>query len=134
MAARFDDDEDSARSADELRARLADLADADVEAYAAYVAARRARSVDLGAASDHAIEVPLEVARRAGAIAQLAARLARQGNPRLSGDASTAYELAAAATRSAARLVAENLPDSPSDDRIEQARALVRAVPPAPDG
>lgn len=130
MAARFADDEQSAGTADRLGARLADLADADVAAYEAYVAARRGDGSDVRAALDRAVDVPLEVATLARDVAGLAERLTRTGNPRLRGDASTAYELAAAAVRSAARLVAENLPGRTDDDRVEQARVLARAVPP----
>ena len=43
------------------------------------------------------------------------------GNPRLRGDAATAGFVAAAAARSAAALVAENLADAPADPRLAEA-------------
>lgn len=130
MAARFDRDPQRAAEltalADDARARAAALADADVAAYSRYVAARRSRSADLEQALDEAIAVPLQVSVLAEQVAGAALRLAREGNPRLRGDAATACWLAAAAAGSASGLVAENLPSRPGDERIEQARACAK--------
>lgn len=125
MAARFDGaGAQSSRRvalADEARDRAAELADADIAAYARFVTARRARTGDLGQALDDAVDVPLQVTALAEEIAVAASALAHEGNPRLRGDAVTACWLAAAAARSASLLVAENLTDRPDDERIEQA-------------
>ncbi len=125
MAARFD--QESARTtelvemADEVRDRATVLADADVAAYARYVAARRAQAQDLEQALDAAVDVPMQVTGLAERIAVAASVLAHEGNSRLRGDAATACRMAAAAARSASGLVAENLLDRPDDERIEQA-------------
>ena len=104
-----------ADQADELRRRLAQLADMDAQAYAAVLEALRLpreasereaqrREALLGAAL-----VPLEIAGIGAQVAVMAARLAETGNPNLRGDAFTAATLAAAAARSAAELVRLNV-------------------------
>lgn len=134
MAARFADDEPTATAADTLVTRLADLADADIAAYGAYAAARRARSGDVQAALDRAVDVPLQVAAAAAEISRLADRLVREGNPRLRGDAATAAELALAAARACAHLVDENLASSPDDPRRRQAWDYASSAAPPPAG
>jgi formiminotetrahydrofolate cyclodeaminase len=52
--------------------------------------------------------VPQEIAETAAAVARLAERLERDGNPRLAGDAIAARLLARAAEEGAARLVELN--------------------------
>jgi methenyltetrahydrofolate cyclohydrolase len=120
MAARFSAAQlpeagDLAMRADELRAQVAGLADADADAYRgvldAYAlprddAGRRQRVRD---ALRGAAAVPLEVAEVAAQVAGIAAGLAASGNPNLRGDAVTAAQLAAAAARSAACLVQINV-------------------------
>lgn len=120
--------------ADELRARLLQLADADAAAYAEVLAAERelaefARECARVSAGDErappgereqavqrkaaalraATEVPLEMARVGVETAELAARLVASGNPNLAGDARVAVLLAAAGVRAAAELVGINV-------------------------
>ena len=118
MAARFSARQlpevgDLAEEADELRRRLAQLAEEDAQAYAAVLEALRGpgeagsgeqretqwREALLGAAI-----VPLEIAEIGAQVALMAARLAETGNPNLRGDAVTGAVLAAASARSAACL------------------------------
>jgi hypothetical protein len=79
---------------------------------------------------DEAIRVPVEMAEVAAELVQIAGELARSGNPRLRGDAMTALFLAAAATRSAAALVCENLDDAGTGDdpRLVRAAVLLASV------
>jgi methenyltetrahydrofolate cyclohydrolase len=122
MAARFSDARihaaaDIARQADELRARVAALADRDAAAYRAVLDAYRlpkegdgaGRRDRITAALHAAAEVPLEIAEIAAQVAALAAGLAAAGNPNLRGDTMAAAHLAAAAARSAAALVDINV-------------------------
>ncbi len=124
--------------AQELRARVAPLAQADAAAYADVLAALairkegRDRSAAVRQALSRASDVPLRVAEAGAATARLAERLERDGNPNLRGDAATARLLATAAVRSAATLVDLNLAaagdnsaaaDTP-DPRVARARAL----------
>ncbi|GAB1509430.1 cyclodeaminase/cyclohydrolase family protein [Actinophytocola sp. KF-1] len=105
MAARFADDETTAATADELRATLLGLADADAAAYTAYLAARgEARKAALAAAT----EVPRKIASTAARVAGLARELAERGNPRLLGDARVGELLADAAATAATVLVEIN--------------------------
>jgi formiminotetrahydrofolate cyclodeaminase len=126
MAARFSatrlpEAGELADQADELRCRVAQLADLDAEAYTAVLEALRGpaeagqrqeaqpreaqrREALLGAAV-----VPLEVAEIGARVALMAARLAEAGNPNLRGDAVTGAVLAAASARSAACLVDINV-------------------------
>jgi len=134
MCARFTDGQSvsAAGRAEKLQIRAASLAEADPLVYAAYVRARR-EQLDTGtvsAALDEAIRVPLEMADVAAELVQIAGELARSGNPALRGDAMTAMFLAAAATRSAAALVCENLSgeDEVSDPRLTLAATLLAAV------
>lgn len=132
MGARFADGEPSrlAARADELIAVAMGLAEADEAAYAEFVAARRSRADtdELARALDRAVQVPLQIALVGAEVATLALRLVEEGNPRLRGDAATAVLLAAAAARSAAVLVCENLADSPHDHRQATARDAVAAA------
>jgi formiminotetrahydrofolate cyclodeaminase len=117
LTARFSDDEAARDEALRLRRELLALADADADAYAAYM---RTRSDE---ARDRTIDVPLELAEAASAVTALAERLEREGNPRLVGDAAAAAELARAAVTSAARLVELNL-GGRDDPRGRRAREL----------
>jgi formiminotetrahydrofolate cyclodeaminase len=117
LTARLSDDEEARREAALLRRRLLALADDDAAAYAEFLRSgteeARSRTVD----------VPLELAEAAVAVAELAERLEREGNPRLVADASAASLLARAAAGAAARLVELNL-DGRDDPRDARARAL----------
>ena len=121
MAARFAPDDWERRAevvgrAEELRARVEPLADADAEAYGAFMAERSAASVE------RIIAIPFELAEIAGEVAELAALVASEGNPNVSGDASAGADLAAAVASVAARLVAINA--AQGDERVGAARAV----------
>ena len=121
--------------ADSLRHRVAPLAQADGRAYAEVLAAvnlprepdpetrRRAIASALSSAAD----VPLAVAEIASEVAELAADLARRGNPNLRGDAITAGLLADAGARAASVLVNINLGDS-SEGRSQRAEKLAEST------
>lgn len=119
-----------ATRADELREEVAALAQADADAYGAYVEARRLpeddpeRSQALEEAEGHAVGVPLRIAEIGAEVARLAVDLAKRGNPNLAGDAYTAGVLAEAGTRAAANLVVVNLGGDDSDERVRRAREL----------
>ena len=123
MAARFAPDEWARRAevvgrAEELRARIEPLADADAVAYGEFLSAptdaNRARIV----------EIPDDLAELAAEVAELAALVAVEGNPNVTGDAAAGATLAAAAAAIAARLVALNGGDpQPSADRASAAAA-----------
>ena len=123
-----------AAQARELLRRAAPLAQADADAYAGVLAARRAagqsagreRAEQISAALARACGVPLEVAELGGMVAALAANIAGQGNPAVRGDALAAAQLAAAAAQTAAALVQINLVGMPDDPR--PARAEERAA------
>ena len=95
-----------ADQADELRHRLAQLADLDARAYTAVLATRGPERKE---ALHAAAMVPLEIAEIGARVALMAARLAEAGNPNLRGDAVTGAVLAAASARSAASLVDINV-------------------------
>ena len=121
MAARFAPDEWESRAtvvgrAEELRARVEPLADADAEAYGAFMAEPSDENVE------RIVTIPFELAESAAEIAELAALVAAEGNPNVSGDASAGADLAAAAASVAARLVAINA--RADDQRVQQAAAL----------
>ena len=120
MAARFSDAQVAdasgiADEADRLRQEAVDLAAQDADAYGEVLSAFRLpktspeRPGRLHTALERAAEVPLAVAEAAATTAALAARLAREGNPNLHGDAVVAVLLADAAARGAARLVELNV-------------------------
>lgn len=114
-AARLPGAGELADQADELRRRLAQLADMDAQAYAAVLEALRLpreasqREVQRQEALLGAALVPLEIAGIGAQVAVMAARLAETGNPNLRGDAVTGAVLAAASARSAACLVDINV-------------------------
>jgi formiminotetrahydrofolate cyclodeaminase len=121
MAARFAPEEWEPRAAivgraEELRARLEPLADADADAYGAFMVEPSDENVE------RIVTIPFELAESAAEVAELAALVAAEGNPNVSGDASAGADLAAAAASVAARLVAINV--RAGDERVEQARAL----------
>lgn len=102
LAARFADDDELARRADEHAVRLTQLADEDSEAYTAFMAERNDET------RRRIIEVPEEVARRADEIERLAGDVGTRVSRGVAGDAEAAAELARAASRIARRLVALN--------------------------
>jgi formiminotetrahydrofolate cyclodeaminase len=112
--------------ADELRALVEPLADADAEAYGAYLADRSAES------AERIVAVPLEIARAAAETAELASAVAAGGNPNLRGDAAAGADLAAAAASIAARLVTINA--GGADERARETwRLAERAAKTAAD-
>lgn len=134
MAARFTEGplSDLAATADLLRADLLDLADDDGPAYQAVLEALRLPRDDPGrrerltVALQGATEVPLRVAEAAAEVAEMASRLAAEGNPNLVGDAETAAVLAAAATRAVGRMVEVNVRLGGLDhDLLERADRLL---------
>jgi methenyltetrahydrofolate cyclohydrolase len=121
MAARFSEGAEAAlASAGDLRSRVAPLAQADGEAYAAFLAARRGGTDDAEPRA-RTVAVPLEVAACAVEVAELAASLAERGNPNLRGEAVAAAQAASAGAAIAATLVELNV-GGKSDDRLDLAR------------
>ena len=117
-----------------IRDDLLDLAQRDSEAYEAVVRARHLpretdeqraeRKTALGDAMRLAAEVPLETARAAAEVVELAARIAPIGNRNAASDAGVAAQLASAAVRGAILNVRINLPYLPAE-------ASLRAEAPA---
>ena len=113
--------------ANELRRRLLEAADEDIEAYA-----RVGRSDDAAsrvAALAAAADPPLTIAECAAELAEGgAAAAALSGDWAFAADAEAGVELAAASARGAARLVEVNLGAGSGDPRVAQAReAAARA-------
>jgi methenyltetrahydrofolate cyclohydrolase len=128
MAAAFAGEEGTRAS--ELRARALELAERELTAYAPVLEASRLPKDDptrgdrLQNALSDAANSPLEIARAAAEVAELAGGLAKSGNRTLEGDANTGAELARAACRAAARLTEINLRACPDDPRLAEAREL----------
>jgi methenyltetrahydrofolate cyclohydrolase len=125
MAARFAPDEWPRRAevigrAEELRARAEPLADDDAEAYGAYLAARTGENVE------RIVAIPFELATVAAEVAELAAAVATEGNPNVSGDAAAGAALAAAVVSITARLVEINADEA--DVRVSDTRGLAAAA------
>ena len=125
MAARFAPDGWERRAevvgrAEELRARAEPLADADAEAYGAFMAERTEESVE------RIVAVPFELVAIAAEVAELAAVVAVEGNPNVSGDAAAGADLAAAVASIAARLVEINARGG--DERAAEARRRAGAA------
>jgi methenyltetrahydrofolate cyclohydrolase len=147
MAARFSAAQlpaaaDQAAQADQLRGRVAVLADQDAAAYRAVLDAYQLPNREDGserrerirAALHDATATPLEIAEIAARVAKLAADVAARGNPNLRGDATVAAHLAAASARGAAALVGINtaLGDLPGE-LPERAASAVAAAQAAAD-
>ena len=121
-----------AAQAECLRDRATPLAQTVAEQYEAALLARAGtgdepgerRDFALGRAYAKAAEPPLQIARAANDVAQLAIGVVESGNPALRADAVTAALLAAAAASSAAELVAVNLTASAGDPRVLEAAKL----------
>jgi len=102
LAARFAGDEEAAGRAQALAARLAELADEDGAAYAAFMA-------DRGDASrQRTIDVPLAVAECCDEAAALGARIRAQLRSAVAADAEAGEALARAAAAVARRLADVN--------------------------
>jgi formiminotetrahydrofolate cyclodeaminase len=136
MAARVSEDGGLAAQADALRARSAPLAQRDADTYDAALAVRDAtealrpdrRDWEIGQAFARAAEPPLEIARVAADITELAAQLAAAGDPRVRADAVAAAALAAGAARGAVALVTVNLTMVEGDPRAAEAERLARGA------
>ena len=104
----------------ELRERLLEAADEDIDAYAEVMKAdASARDAALARAADP----PLAVAEYAAEVAEAAAETAgKAGAWAFGADAVVAGELAAAAARGAAALVVTNLGPGSQDARVARAR------------
>ena len=124
-----------AAQAESLRDRAAPLAQATAEEYEAALQAREdegesgeRRDFALGRAYARAAEPPLQIARAAADVAELAVVVARNGDPAFHADAVIAALLAAAAASSAAELVAVNLTASARDERVREAERLAESA------
>jgi methenyltetrahydrofolate cyclohydrolase len=116
MAANFKTVPDAAfERAGELRTRALELAEVELHAFLPVLDALRLprdqpdRAERIAAARAEASRSPLEIARVAADLAELAAELAITGNPNLAGDAIAGALLADASAQAAARLVRINL-------------------------
>jgi formiminotetrahydrofolate cyclodeaminase len=126
----------AAAQAAALLARATPLAQRDADVYAQALAAREAaaglsaerRDWHVGQAFARAAEPPLEIARTAVDVAQLAAEIAAYGDLRVRADAQSAAALAAAAARGAADLVAVNLTTVEGDPRVVEAEGFANAA------
>ena len=127
-----------AERAEHLRHRAAPLAQEDATAYGRVLTAYRtpddgdpdARRERIRRALSGAADVPLAIAETGAMVAEMAGRLAREGNPNLRGDAVAAALLAEAGARTAAVLVEINMTAGGiADDRLERVGELAaRAV------
>lgn len=135
MAARFSTDHLAdagtiALRVEELRHQAVLLAGDDAAAYVRVLDAHRAasdgeeekRSYKIRQALSEAADVPLAVAEIGVEVAGEAARLAKEGNPNLRGDAATAAILAGAGVRAASTLVEINI-SAGGDDEGRSLRA-----------
>ena len=117
-----------------LREVAGRLADAELAAYAPVLEAMRrpkedaSRSAAIDAALSGAANSPLQIARVAREVAELAAEAARRGRPQLHGDALTGVMLAEASSMAAARLAAINLEGRPHDERLTELDEVTRAA------
>jgi len=124
----------TARRAGELQQRALQLAEVELHAFEPVLEALRLPTDDperanrVKAAQIEASRSPLEIAGVGAEVAELAAELARGGNPNLTGDATAGALLAAAGAQAAARLVAINLVEGPAvDEASELARRALAA-------
>ena len=141
MGARFAGlERGGARGRRSCATRALELAEADAAGYAPVLEAVRLprdapdRPERLRAALSAAADVPLALAEAAAEVGGLARRMAAQGSPALAGDALTGAELAAAAARAAARLVAIDLEHAPDDPRLARADAAAASAAQAAAG
>jgi len=125
-----------AAQATALRARLADLAQADAEVYSealrilegAQEIPEERRDYELGLAYERAAETPLTIARTAADVALLGIGARDRIEPAVQADLDAAIALGAAAAQAAARLVEVNLAATSDDPRVGQASAAAEAA------
>jgi formiminotetrahydrofolate cyclodeaminase len=119
--------------AEKLRDRVADVAAKNAEAYARAIVSREVsaalsperRDWQIGQAYAEAAQHPLDLARTAVDLCELAAAVAEYAEPDVRADAVVAAALAAAIVRGAGALVEVNLTAGPGDERVEEVRALI---------
>jgi len=117
--------------AERLRLQSEELIEQDSLAYLDYVEGVRSGHGVAGAQA-RTIQIPLEIARAAAEVAELAEQSASLGNPKLRADAVVAAMLASAAAEAAAYLVGVNVKEAAgggrlgetADVRLEEARRL----------
>jgi formiminotetrahydrofolate cyclodeaminase len=126
MVANFSEgSEDAFARAGQLRKRALELAEVELHAYEPVLEALRLPRDDpdrprrVADAQSEASRSPLEVAHVAAEVAELAAAIAHEGNPNLTGDAIAGALLAEASAQAAARLVEINLD---RDAMVDEAR------------
>lgn len=128
-----------ANEADAARAELLRLGDRDAEAFDEVMAAFKlpketdqeaaARSAAIQRATERAAEVPLEVARRAAGLLDLAREVTERGNVRAASDGATAAQLLRAAVEGAlynVEINAASLEDDAKRDALKDAGIEVR--------
>jgi methenyltetrahydrofolate cyclohydrolase len=123
MAARFAGDEATAARAAAVREAAPPLAEEDARAYGRVLAEPPERRA---AALAAATGPPLAMAEAGAQVAELGARVAREGRAALRGDAVAGVLLAEGATRAAAELVLINLAGARDEERAGRARRLAR--------
>lgn len=118
-----------------LRSRVEKLAEANEQAYLNALALLEVATsggggddTAIGRALDTAAELPLAIAEAAFDVATLGAEAAANAAPGGAEDAAAASQLAEAAARAAASLVAANLVSNPGDERVAQAHRLAAAA------
>lgn len=130
-----------AAQAEALRLRVSGTARLNALRYPRALGAREAtaslpedrRDWEIGEAYARAAEPPLELARIARDIAELAAAVAAEADDRLRADAVAAAALAAGAARGAMILVAVNLTATPNDPRVRDAERHAQSAAEAAD-
>ena len=123
MGAAFADQPTEAAAA--LRARAAELADAELHAYAPVLEAQRGGDAEgVASALSRAAGSPLNIARAASEVAELGASVVASGKEALKGDALVGVVLAEAACRAAGNLVRINLSGVPDDPRLAELSGL----------
>jgi len=136
MAARVSDSRGLIAQAEALRARTAPLAQLDADTYDEALAVRDAardlpaeqRDWKIGQAFARAAEPPLEIARAAVDVAELAAELAATGAQAVRADAVAAASLAAGVARGCVAMVEVNLTALEGDPRIAEVHRLADAA------
>jgi formiminotetrahydrofolate cyclodeaminase len=123
-----------AERAEHLRERVAPLAQEDATAYGHVLVAYRAprdrdlveRQQRIRTALSGAADVPLAIAETGAMVAEVAARLVKEGNTNLRGDAVAAALLAEAGVHAASVLVEINMRAGEiADDRLQRAGEFV---------
>src|SRR5439155_3537034 len=125
-----------AAQAEMLRARAAPLAQVDAETYQRALAVRddhteryeERRDWEIGRPFAAPAEPPLQIARVAADIAELAQEVASRADQRLRPDALAAAALASAVARACAELVAVNLTATEDDPRVREAHSHAEAA------